>query len=157
MKLIVGFCLTLILAGAGCNGTTTDVRFSEAISMFEEDILLENASSPLKESLIKTLSGSDRAVLFSEKVKYAETGHVEFPYTGLRSDAFKEPSGDSYIINEQLFIFDASRSDWLPVSSSKKKFDGESIQDVSSENLWDEVNDWREQYTVPSSSSDLLF
>ncbi len=153
-KIFIIIAAFLILTGGGCTKKNSS---NDGLESAKKDTL------PLTYSFTEQRK-SDTAAVFtqiakagklsflSEDVNYEITTHPHFPYTAnsILTLVVESPNPYEFVLAEKLFLYDSSRGEWLPISDSISKVykkDREVINKIiSTSDLWEEGNDWRELY-----------
>ena len=153
-KTLVVLIFTLILTGGGCAKNKSD------------DIVLESAKKdflPLtysfteqrKDTTIRVfteIAKAGKLSFLSEDVNYEITTNPNFPYTAnsILTLFVDIPNPYEFVDSEKFFLYDSSRGEWLPISESISKVymkDKKIVKEIiSTSDLWEEGNDWRELY-----------
>lgn len=143
-----------MLTGGGC---TKKDSGNSGLESAKKDFL------PLTYSFTEQKKGDTLAVFtqivkagklsfLSEDVNYEITTNPHFPYVAnsILTLFVESPNPYKFVFAEKLFLYDSSRGKWLPISDSISKMyikDKKVINKIiSTSNLWEEGNDWRELY-----------
>lgn len=151
----------LILTGGGCTkNDDSDIGLESAKKDFYP--LTFSFTEQRKEDTLVAftqITGEGDLLFVNEVVNYEKTTYSGFPYTAnhILTLAVKNPNPYEFVFAEQLFLYDSSRTEWLPISDSISKVYTKNKKVInkiiSTSNLWEEGNDWRElhKYTEPTT------
>lgn len=153
-KTLIVLMLSLILTGGGCtNNDSNDIELESAKKDFLH--LTYNFTEQRKQTTVTSfeqIANVDELSFFDESVSYEKTTYSKFPYTANRklTLVIENPNPYEFIFADQLFLYDSSRQEWLPISDIISKTytkDGKVINEIiSTSDLWEEDNDWKELY-----------
>jgi hypothetical protein len=98
-------------------GQSYDQKIERAAKERMKDLSLFSVDKDGWDSLAKIIVAEEGWKLFSEEMNFQKIGHLNFPFTVNRLNAFrhKERDGET-VIREQLFIFNSITEKWVSLS-----------------------------------------